>query len=167
MEMSATAIRLVKQIQRLCIERGLTVAAAESLTTGRVQALLGSQSGSSGFFVGGVCTYNIAMKNRILKVPIGVAKPVNCVSPDVAVAMADHVRRLFDASLGVATTGYAEPAPEHGYPNPGAFIAVSDGARPTAVSNYISIPVADIIATRADVQQYIAERTLDLVLSCL
>lgn len=110
---------------------GLTIAAAESLTGGLVQAALTSESGASQFFQGGITAYNIHQKVEHLGVDGTHAQQVNCVSMHVACQMAEGVRKMFGADIGVATTGYAEPSPENGVIEPYAEIAISfadDGA---------------------------------------
>jgi nicotinamide-nucleotide amidase len=102
-----------------------TLAAAESLTCGFVQAGIGSMSGASEFFAGGITAYNIDQKVHQLGVDRAVAEPVNCVSQQVAEQMARGVCRLFGTDVGVATTGYAEPVPELGVTEPFAWWAVA------------------------------------------
>jgi nicotinamide-nucleotide amidase len=87
----------------------LTVAAAESLTCGQVQTLIGAESGSSAYFLGGITAYSLAQKMRHLGVDRALAEPVNSVSAAVAEQMARGVCALFGSDLGLATTGYAEP----------------------------------------------------------
>ena len=90
----------------------LTLAVAESLTCGRVQAMVGSVSGASTFFLGGITAYSLAEKVRHLGIDRAQAEAVNCVSGRVAEQMASGACRLFGSDLGVATTGYAEPYPD-------------------------------------------------------
>lgn len=118
----------------------LTVSAAESLTCGRVQSLLGAVSGSSEYFLGGITAYSLDQKVRHLGVDRAAAKRVNSVSAEVAEQMARGACRLFGSDLGVATTGYAEPskaddvtdpfawwALAHRAPRGGRFVAVRSG----------------------------------------
>ena len=106
---------------------GARVAAAESLTGGRVQAELTRWSGASAYFVGGITAYEIAAKSRLLGVDAAHAEAANAVSERVAAEMARGVSRLFDARIGVATTGYAEPDPARGVAEPFAWVAVVRG----------------------------------------
>ena len=104
---------------------GLRVAAAESLSVGHVQAALGRIGGASAYFAGGVTCYTIPSKVRLLGVDAAHASEVNAVSARVAEEMARGVCRLFDADLGVATTGYAEPDPARGVTTSFAWVAVA------------------------------------------
>ena len=90
----------------------LTLAVAESLTCGRLQARVGLISGASEFFLGGITAYTLDQKVRHLAVDRSGAAEVNCVSAAVAEQMAAGVCDLFSAEIGVATTGYAEPSAE-------------------------------------------------------
>src|SRR5262245_8972886 len=100
----------MSELKRLMLEAPrLTLAAAESLTCGRVQARVGEISGASHFFLGGITAYSLDEKVRHLGVNRATARRVNSVSADVAEQMAQGVCRMFGSDLGVATTGYAEP----------------------------------------------------------
>jgi nicotinamide-nucleotide amidase len=85
------------------------VAAAESVTVGRIQAMVGRASGASNVFAGGMTAYNIDQKVRLLGVSRAHAQEVDCVSGMVAGQMAAGVAAAFQADIGIATTGYAEP----------------------------------------------------------
>lgn len=111
-------------LHRILIERGLTVASAESLTVGNVASHLGDISGSSAYFQGGVVAYNIDHKVGLLHVNRTAAEACNCVSEQTAREMAHGVANLFGANIGIATTGYAEPCPEEGVEAPYAWVAV-------------------------------------------
>ena len=89
----------------------LTLSVAESLTSGRLQAMIGSISGASTFFLGGITAYSTDEKVRHLGIDRAEAEAVNSVSASVAEQMACGACRLFGSDLGVATTGYAEPFP--------------------------------------------------------
>jgi nicotinamide-nucleotide amidase len=118
----ATAVEL-KAL--MLTEPKLTLAVAESLTAGNVQARVASVSGASGYFLGGATAYALEQKVKLLGVDRRHAKKVNCVSSRVAEEMALGVCGLFGADVGVATTGYAEPSPADGAPVPMAWWAVA------------------------------------------
>jgi nicotinamide-nucleotide amidase len=106
-------------------EPRLTLAVAESLTAGQVQARIASVSGSSDYFLGGVTAYSLEQKVKLLGVDRAAAKKVNCVSAEVAGQMARGACALFGADVAVATTGYAEPSPAEGVTMPFAWWAVA------------------------------------------
>ncbi|HEY1110166.1 MAG TPA: CinA family protein [Opitutaceae bacterium] len=94
----------------------LSVATAESLTCGRVQARIGEISGASEYFRGGITAYTLDQKVRHLAVDRAHARKVDCVSPRVAAQMARGACKLFRSDLGLATTGYASSAPDGAQP---------------------------------------------------
>lgn len=108
----------------------LTLAVAESVTSGGVQARVGRISGASNFFRGGITAYTRAQKVAHLGVDDAEAAAVDCVSAAIAEQMARGVCVLFNADIGVATTGYAEPQPYAYW-----AIARREGAFPRAIKS--------------------------------
>lgn len=153
---TATAVELKALMLR---EPKLTLAVAESLTAGHVQARVASVSGASNFFLGGVTAYSLAQKVTLLGVDRAAAKKVNCVSAAVAEEMARGVCALFGADVGVATTGYAEPSPADGVAEPFAWWAVARRAtrgKFTVRHGRVECPGAK----RVEVQAIVAEAVL-------
>lgn len=103
-----------------------TLAVAESLTAGHVQAMLSSVSGSSAYFLGGMTAYSLEQKSKLLGVDRRAAELVNSVSAEVARQMALGVLKLFGSDWSIATTGYAEPAVDPGVAVPFAWWAVAE-----------------------------------------
>jgi nicotinamide-nucleotide amidase len=89
--------------------RSLTVAVAESCTGGDLCAAVTAVPGSSAYFLGGIVAYANAVKTRELFVPDTLLASRGAVSEEVALAMAEGVRRRFGAGIGVGTTGIAGP----------------------------------------------------------
>ncbi|MFI5358303.1 MAG: CinA family protein [Opitutales bacterium] len=140
--------------ERMLRPRRRTLAVAESLTCGRVQARIGLISGASEFFLGGITAYSLDQKVRHLGVDRPEAATVNSVSAAVAEQMARGVCAMFGSELGLATTGYAEPAA--GVPQPFAWWALVHelGAGRRAVrSGRVDCPGA----ARTQVQEKVAE----------
>ncbi|HEV8072805.1 MAG TPA: CinA family protein [Opitutaceae bacterium] len=86
-----------------------TLAVAESITCGHLQARIGAISGASEFFLGGITAYTLDGKVKHLGVKRAAAKAVNSISSNVAEQMACGACALFGSDFAVATTGYAEP----------------------------------------------------------
>ncbi|MBS0631855.1 MAG: CinA family protein [Verrucomicrobia bacterium] len=144
----------------------LTLAVAESLTSGGVQAGVGRISGASNFFLGGITAYTIDQKVRHLGVDRAGAAAVNCVSAAVAEQMARGVCALFGSDLGVATTGYAEPSPEQGVAVPFAWWAVA--YRPgTSAAQIVTGKIECPGAARVEVQQRVTEAALAALVAWL
>lgn len=138
----------------------LTLAAAESLTGGQVQAAITAASGASNYFLGGVTAYSLDQKVKLLGVNRTQARRVNCVSQRVAVEMAEGAGRLFGADLAVATTGYAEPDKAAGIKAPMAWWAIchrSKGDRVEMISGLIELPGA----TRVEAQERVAAEVME------
>ena len=110
------------EVGRLLEARGWTLAIAESLTGGLAASRAVNVPGSSGWFKGGVVAYDSQVKFDILDVPEG---PV--VSEDAAKAMADGVRRLLKADVGIATTGVAGPTEQESKPPGTVWLGVAVG----------------------------------------
>ncbi len=92
-------------------ERHYTLAVAESVTSGHLQAAMSSAEDASIFYQGGITTYNIHQKYVHLHIDPTHAISCNCVSAQVAEEMAENVCRLFGSDWGIAITGYASPVP--------------------------------------------------------
>jgi nicotinamide-nucleotide amidase len=103
----------------------LTLAVAESMTCGNVQAVIGRIPGASKFLLGGITAYTLEQKVRHLGVNRTAARRVDSVSGRVAEEMACGACRLFGSDLAVATTGYAEPTPDAGVEAPFAWWALA------------------------------------------
>jgi nicotinamide-nucleotide amidase len=86
-----------------------TVAVAESLTGGSISSRLTSQPGSSDFFVGGIIAYNNRVKVMELGVPANIIAHESPVSKEVAIAMAEGIRKRYRADIGLSATGVAGP----------------------------------------------------------
>ena len=143
------------ELKKLMLRRpALTLAVAESLTAGQVQARIGSVSGASDYFLGGVTAYTLEQKVKLLSVNRAHAKSTDCVSQRVAVEMAVGVATLFGADLAVATTGYAEPAPKKKVRTPHAWWAICHRHRSGAavvLSGFVEVPGANRLTVQARV----------------
>ncbi|WP_431950446.1 CinA family protein [Nocardia lijiangensis] len=111
------------EFARLALDRGLTVAVAESLTCGRLTSALGAAPDSASWFRGSVVAYHPEVKRRLLDVP-----DVPVVSETAARAMATGVRALMDAAVAVAVTGVGGPDPQDGVPAGSVWFAVATGS---------------------------------------
>jgi PncC family amidohydrolase len=120
-----------RRLQDACLERGLTVAAAESCTGGLVAHLITEVPGSSGYFRGGVVAYSDDVKRSALGVPDDILRAHGAVSAQVAVAMADGARARLGADLGAGVTGIAGPdGGSEAKPVGLVYVAVAGGPRP-------------------------------------
>ena len=113
---------------QLLVERGETLATAESLTGGLVAATIVEIPGVSAVFRGGLVVYATALKHALAGVPEDLLKERGPVDPDVALALAAGARERCLADWGVATTGVAGPDPQDGKPVGLVYIAVAGPA---------------------------------------
>jgi PncC family amidohydrolase len=102
-------IQLVERLQIHCLDRGMTVATAESCTGGLVAKLITDVAGSSGYFRAGIVSYSNEAKVRLLGVPEEQLVAHGAVSAQVARSMALGARERTGADLAVAVTGVAGP----------------------------------------------------------
>ncbi|MET7464229.1 nicotinamide-nucleotide amidohydrolase family protein [Nonomuraea sp. NPDC005501] len=109
----------------LLVERGATLAVAESLTGGLIGATLTAVPGASKAFRGGVVSYATDLKQALLGVSGDLLRREGAVHPDVAAAMAAGVARVCEATYGLAVTGVAGPEPQDGKPVGTVHVAVS------------------------------------------
>jgi nicotinamide-nucleotide amidase len=87
-----------------------TISAAESCTGGLLAQRLTSIAGSSSYFLGGVVCYSNELKTAWADVPPEIIKAKGAVSSEVAMALADGIRRRVGSMLGVGITGIAGPS---------------------------------------------------------
>jgi nicotinamide-nucleotide amidase len=144
----------------------LTLAVAESLTCGRLQARIGAISGASNFFLGGITAYALDQKVRHLGVSRAAAEPVNSVSAAVVEQMAQGACMLFGSDLGLATTGYAEPSAEWHVAQPFAWWGLAH-RRADGTFALLSRRVEYPGAPRTQVQEEVAEAALAALIECL
>jgi nicotinamide-nucleotide amidase len=97
------------RVQECFIAQGKTLAIAESCTGGLIASRLTKNPGSSAFFNGAAITYHTQSKIDVLGVSEALIKTHSVVSEAVAASMAQQVRKKFNATIGVATTGNAGP----------------------------------------------------------
>ena len=98
------------ELGRLLIKRGWKISCAESCTGGLLTSRLTDIAGSSDYVKGGVVSYATEVKIDLLKVKPLTVEQFTVVSEQVALEMADGVRRLMGTDIGLSTTGYAGPS---------------------------------------------------------
>ncbi|WP_300636588.1 competence/damage-inducible protein A [uncultured Oscillibacter sp.] len=99
------------------LRRNMTLATAESCTGGLVAEKMTAIPGVSQVYRGGVVSYWTSVKADVLHVPQSILDAWGPVSQECARAMAEGVRGITGADLGVSVTGAAGPDPdERGVP---------------------------------------------------
>ncbi|MEL6536667.1 MAG: competence/damage-inducible protein A [Bacteroidota bacterium] len=100
---------LEEAIGALLMEKGKTMATAESCTGGHVAHLVTSVPGSSRYFMGSVVAYDNAVKQKALGVAEETLVAHGAVSEETVLQMAAGVREKMGTSIGLATSGVAGP----------------------------------------------------------
>lgn len=91
-------------------EKNMKVSVAESCTGGLISKLLTDEPGVSAVYDCGVCSYANRIKHKVLGVKTETLEVYGAVSPQTAKEMAEGIRSLAEADLGIATTGIAGPS---------------------------------------------------------
>jgi PncC family amidohydrolase len=102
--------KLLKQLHKKLLKNNQTIATAESCTAGLLASLLTETSGSSQYFLLGTITYSNKAKIKILGVPAKIITKHGAVSSQVAILMAENIRKKINSSIGLSITGIAGPA---------------------------------------------------------
>lgn len=97
-----------KVVEKL-IKKGKKAATAESCTGGLVSERITRVSGASEVFDCGICSYSNEIKHKLLGVSADTLAVLGAVSAETAMQMAEGVRKLSGADIGVSTTGIAGP----------------------------------------------------------
>ena len=98
-----------KLVHDMLIQRGATLAVAESCTGGTIASKFTAIAGASQYFMAGIVSYSNASKCDILGVRMEDIEREGAVSESVARQMAEGARRVAGADYAIATTGIAGP----------------------------------------------------------
>lgn len=150
-----------KLLLEALLRKGKTLAAAESCTGGLLSKKLTDLSGSSAVFRGGVVAYHNDVKRNVLDVDETDLDAFGAVSEPVAWQMAEGVRKLCGANLGVGITGIAGPnSDDTDKPVGLVFIGVSNGQT-------ILVREYHFLGDRAAVREHACAEAIDLLLGLL
>ena len=141
---SVTGARLEEVVGELLASRGLTVAAAESCTGGLLTSRLTDVPGSSRYVRHGVVAYANDVKMTVLRVPPALLEAHGAVSEPVARSMAEGMRAIAGADIGVGITGIAGP----------------DGGTPAKPVGTVAVAVATAGESRSRLFRFFGEREL-------
>ncbi len=100
---------LEEVVAKLLTLHNATIAAAESCTGGLLAQRLTNIAGSSAYFLGSVVSYSNELKTAWADVPAALIQAKGAVSSEVAIALAEGIRRRAGSTLGVGITGIAGP----------------------------------------------------------
>lgn len=93
----------------LAKSKGVTLSTAESCTGGLISSRLTDIGGASDAYIGSVVSYSNEIKMKLLGVKPETLEAHGAVSAETAAEMAEGVRRVTGADIGISTTGIAGP----------------------------------------------------------
>lgn len=96
-------------VSKMLLVKKLKIAVAESCTGGLITHRLTNIPGSSGYLLCGVVSYSNESKSELLDVNPVLIEEKGAVSQEVAGSMAEGVRNVSGADIGISTTGIAGP----------------------------------------------------------
>ena len=124
--MKTQILEKCEELVALLKQKQLKIATAESCTGGMAATYITAVSGASQVFELGITSYSNDIKNKFLKVETKTLENFGAVSCDTAKEMAENVRLLSGADIGVSVTGVAGPDSQEGHKPGTVFIAYSD-----------------------------------------
>ncbi|MBT8263151.1 MAG: competence/damage-inducible protein A [Bacteroidia bacterium] len=98
-----------ERISAILEREGYSLSVAESCTGGAIAREITTIPGASLYFKGSIIPYETQQKVNILGVPAELIEKHSVVSAEVAAAMADRCRSLFNSDIALSTTGIAGP----------------------------------------------------------
>lgn len=137
------------EVSKLLSKKNLRLACAESLTGGLFAQLLTQVSGAGMIFNGGIVSYTNEVKNKVLNVPQKILDEEGAVSSECAEAMAENVRKILNADIGISFTGVAGPTKSEGKEVGTVFIGISFKNEETVIYPLNLIGSRDAIRSRS------------------
>ncbi|MDD5408561.1 MAG: CinA family protein [Candidatus Omnitrophica bacterium] len=101
--------KILSEIHNQLLSQKKTIAVAESCTGGLLCVELTKNPGASAYFLLGVVAYSNNSKNKILQIPAKFISRYGAVSRQIAISMAENIRKKTKADLGISITGIAGP----------------------------------------------------------
>ncbi len=123
--MKSYDIEELTQLTKYLTDVKLTIAVAESCTSGLLQNAFSQAEDSMSFYQGGMTVYNAGQKALHLSINPIIAEECNSVSKEIAERMSLKIAEKFNAEVGISITGYAAPVPKENITNCYAYIASS------------------------------------------
>lgn len=103
------AYSLEEKTAKLLIARQQKLAIAESCTGGLIGHRITNLPGSSAYYLGSITAYAYEAKVKLLGVSWDTLEKYGAVSREVVIEMANGVRNVLDADIGLSVSGIAGP----------------------------------------------------------
>ncbi len=148
---------LEKVVVEELVKRHLYLACAESCTGGLIADRITDVPGCSAVFLAGVVSYSNENKEELLGVRKGTLESYGAVSAGVASEMAERVKRISGAHIGVSTTGVAGPSGGSKEKPVGlVYMALAD-------NNGTVVEKQTFLGTRKDIKYRASQHVLDMI----
>lgn len=145
-----------ERVVTLLKEQGKKLATAESCTAGLLSSMITDVAGSSEVFDMGVTAYSNYIKINALGVKEQTINEYGAVSPFVAVEMANAIKKLTGADIGVSITGVAGPGCSENKPVGLVYVAICD-------DTYNFVKELRLKGSREKIREVSAKTALDMV----
>ncbi len=137
--------------------RNAKLAVAESCTGGMIAERITSVAGSSRYFLGGAVVYSNDLKTLFADIPPLMIEAHGAVSKEVALGLAENIRELCNADVGVGVTGVAGPGGGTEEKPVGlVYVAVTNGQKQEVVQRRFP-------GDRERIRRWASQQALDLV----
>jgi nicotinamide-nucleotide amidase len=146
---------LANNIAKLLTAKGLRIAIAETSTGGLIAHWLTNVPGSSAYFDRSIVAYSHEAKKGSLAIAETLLKQYGAVSPEIARAMAENVRRISRVDLGLAVTGITGPVGQRRSTKPVGLTYIALATAEEVLSQQALFP-----GTREEIKQHSAEAAL-------
>lgn len=137
-----------------------TIACAESCTGGLILSRFTDLSGASNHVKGGVVAYTNEIKKNILRVESATLEKFGAVSSQTALEMAKNVREIFNATIGLSTTGVAGPLTSEGKPVGLVYVAIVG-------EDFSEVKECHFSGTRTEIKALAADAAFELLMECI
>jgi len=101
--------KLNEVVGNMLIKDRNTLSVAESCTGGYLAKIITDVTGSSKYFKGGIIAYSNQIKIDELSIDKNIIEKYGAVSKEVASLMSENIRKKYDSTYGISTTGIAGP----------------------------------------------------------
>ncbi len=101
--------KLNEVIGKMLLKNKSTLSVAESCTGGYLSKIITDVPGSSKYFKGGIIAYSNEIKINELGINRNIIDKYGAVSKEIASLMSKNIRKKYDCTYGISTTGIAGP----------------------------------------------------------
>ncbi|PKK99040.1 MAG: hypothetical protein CVV57_04325 [Tenericutes bacterium HGW-Tenericutes-2] len=115
---------IAKQVFDKLLNKGLTIAFAESMTGGAATYELMKNPGASKVISGSIVAYSVKQKHNLLNITLEDINKYGIVSKEISTIMARKVKETIGSDIGVGVTGNAGPTLQENTTKKEAWISI-------------------------------------------